>query len=45
MNQRLKQVGGYWQSNQATTDDAEGIEETLEDVFDQIERTDRDGVS
>lgn len=45
MNLRLKQVGGYWQSNQATTDDAEGIEETLEDVFDQIERTDRDGVS
>ncbi len=45
MTQRLKQVGGYWQSRQAGSDDVEEMEETLKDVFDQIERTDRDGVA
>jgi hypothetical protein len=49
MDQRLKEVGGYWQHRQAATrSQDDGVvpeEENLEDVFEQIERTDREGIS
>ena len=49
MDQRLREVGGYWQQRQAATssqdDNVVPEEENLEDVFEQIERTDREGIS